>query len=66
MIRVDVTGDKGKHWQPAEIVQQENANPSRCWSWVLWRAEIHVDKNTDEVILLVIEHNTDYCKRFVD
>lgn len=49
VIRVDVTANKGQHWQPAEIIQQENANPGRCWSWVLWRAEIPLNENVNEV-----------------
>lgn len=47
--RVDITADKGQTWQPAEIVEQEDADPGRCWSWVLWRAEIPVQKSEKEV-----------------
>lgn len=48
--RVDITVNGGAKWIPAEIVQQENADPGRCWSWVLWKAEIPVEDNSSEEV----------------
>ncbi|XKL64794.1 hypothetical protein PGB90_004880 [Kerria lacca] len=46
IIRIDLTADKGLKWHTAKIIHQENANPGRCWSWVLWKAEIDIDKSS--------------------
>lgn len=50
ILRVDITADKGKMWYTADIVNQEDAAAGRCWSWVLWKAEIPIDKNLKQVI----------------
>lgn len=49
ILRVDITADKGKMWYTADIINQEDAPAGRCWSWVLWRVEIPIDKNIKEV-----------------
>lgn len=52
--RVDITVNGGAKWIPAEIVQQENADPGRCWSWVLWKAEIPVEDNSSEEVIYLL------------
>lgn len=50
IIRVDVTADGGKNWQPAEIVLQDvDAKLTKCWSWVIWHCEFPVSDGVNEV-----------------
>lgn len=50
IIRVDVTGDKGKTWQVAELEQEDdkNAAAGRHWAWTLWTAKIPVSSDNQK------------------
>ncbi|XP_019867605.2 sulfite oxidase, mitochondrial isoform X2 [Aethina tumida] len=50
IVRVDVTGDQGKTWHVANLLQ-DSAQPPQHWSWTLWTVKIPVDKNTKMVEL---------------
>ncbi|GAB1868830.1 sulfite oxidase [Camponotus japonicus] len=49
IIRVDVTNDKGKTWYTADLVEDLQAKQGRYWSWSLWRVELPVEKNINEI-----------------
>ncbi|KAI9478568.1 MAG: Oxidoreductase, molybdopterin-binding domain-containing protein [Benjaminiella poitrasii] len=44
--RVDVSGDDGKTWTPAELYQPAvGNNHGRVWSWCLWSTTVSTEKN---------------------
>lgn len=49
IIRVDVTNDKGKTWHTADLTEDLQAKQDRYWSWSLWRVELPVNKNINEI-----------------
>ncbi|XP_029660614.1 probable sulfite oxidase, mitochondrial isoform X1 [Formica exsecta] len=49
IIRVDVTNDKGKTWHTADLIEDLQAKQGRYWSWSLWRVELPVGKNINEI-----------------
>ncbi|CAL1682132.1 unnamed protein product [Lasius platythorax] len=49
IIRVDVTNDNGKTWHTADLTEDLQAKQGRYWSWSLWRVELPVDKNINEI-----------------
>ncbi|CAH0386283.1 unnamed protein product [Bemisia tabaci] len=52
IVRVDVTGDQGKTWQVAKLIDEEaDARPYRHWGWTLWTAEIPVSSGSKQVEL---------------
>eukprot|EP00551_Chaetoceros_affinis_P009553 CAMPEP_0203672214 /NCGR_PEP_ID=MMETSP0090-20130426/7778_1 /ASSEMBLY_ACC=CAM_ASM_001088 /TAXON_ID=426623 /ORGANISM="Chaetoceros affinis, Strain CCMP159" /LENGTH=679 /DNA_ID=CAMNT_0050537481 /DNA_START=163 /DNA_END=2202 /DNA_ORIENTATION=- len=42
IVRVDVTGDEGKSWTTANIVQGGDQKFGRAWAWVFWECDIPV------------------------
>ncbi|MCJ1285423.1 hypothetical protein MMC26_004763 [Xylographa opegraphella] len=42
VVRVEVSGDEGRSWLDAEIVEGKGER----WCWVLWRAHVKADKGT--------------------
>jgi sulfite oxidase len=40
IVRVDVTGDGGKMWEAANIVQGGDQKFARAWAWVFWECEV--------------------------
>lgn len=40
IVRVDITGDGGKSWQAANIVQGGDQKFGRAWAWVFWECEV--------------------------
>lgn len=40
IVRVDVTGDGGKTWQAANIVEGGDQKFGRAWAWVFWECEV--------------------------
>nr|XP_045607960.1 sulfite oxidase, mitochondrial-like isoform X2 [Procambarus clarkii] len=42
IIRVDVSGDGGKNWQEADVLESDDNRHPRAWGWTLWSAEIPV------------------------
>ncbi|KKZ65697.1 sulfite oxidase [[Emmonsia] crescens] len=52
VTRVEVSGDGGKTWVDAELdygADSFNKTKSK-WSWVLWRAEVEVEKGSNKTI----------------
>lgn len=52
VTRVEVSGDGGKTWIDAELdygADSFNKTKSK-WSWVLWRAEVEVEKGANKTI----------------
>jgi sulfite oxidase len=39
IVRVDVTGDDGKTWEPAAITQGTNQPFGKAWAWVFWQCD---------------------------
>uniref|UniRef100_A0A7S2MXZ7 sulfite oxidase n=1 Tax=Helicotheca tamesis TaxID=374047 RepID=A0A7S2MXZ7_9STRA len=40
IVRVDLTGDKGKTWATADIKQGNDQKYGRAWAWVFWSCEL--------------------------
>lgn len=40
---------KGKTWYTADLVEDLQAKQGRYWSWSLWRVELPVEKNINEI-----------------
>lgn len=40
IVRVDITGDGGKTWVPADITQGGDQPFGRAWAWVFWEVEV--------------------------
>jgi sulfite oxidase len=47
ITRVDVSGDKGKTWQRAELLGSAQAGK---WAWTLWRAQVRVERGERRAI----------------
>ncbi|XP_028169216.1 sulfite oxidase isoform X2 [Ostrinia furnacalis] len=53
ILRVDVSADQGKTWIEAESTAVDPAPHKQHYSWMLWKANIPVDKGQKEVELWV-------------
>ncbi|XP_063827400.1 sulfite oxidase [Ostrinia nubilalis] len=53
ILRVDVSADQGKTWIEAEPTAVDPAPHKQHYSWMLWKANIPVDKGQKEVELWV-------------
>mmetsp|Transcript_7062 Transcript_7062/g.14181 ORF Transcript_7062/g.14181 Transcript_7062/m.14181 type:complete len:633 (-) Transcript_7062:285-2183(-) len=42
IIRVDVSADGGRTWQPAELGQGAEQSQNRAWAWTFWEAEVDI------------------------
>ncbi|KAL4923355.1 putative sulfite oxidase [Aspergillus undulatus] len=55
VTKVQVAGDGGKNWVDAQIGNSgpdvPNGNRARKWCWVLWRAEVIVEKGTGKEVV---------------
>ncbi|KAL6432714.1 hypothetical protein ACFW04_006253 [Cataglyphis niger] len=40
---------KGKTWHTADLIEDPQAKQGRHWSWSLWRVELPVDKDINEI-----------------
>ncbi|CAG9766775.1 unnamed protein product [Ceutorhynchus assimilis] len=50
IIRVDISTDQGKTWQPAQLDFQDNKSDyPHNWSWTLWSCKLPIDKNQHDV-----------------
>ncbi len=52
VVRVDVTGDGGKSWTTANIVQGGDQKFGRAWAWVFWECDVPVDVQEDGTVSL--------------
>ena len=52
VVRVDVTGDNGKSWATAEIVQGGDQKFGRAWAWVFWECEVPAKLEIDGTVKL--------------
>jgi sulfite oxidase len=47
VTRVEVSGDDGRQWMQAEIIDHEGASK---WSWVLWKAKLKIEPGSKRPI----------------
>lgn len=47
VTRVEVSGDEGRTWTPAEIIPDEDMSK---WSWVLWKAKLKTKPGSKKTI----------------
>lgn len=40
IVRVDITGDGGKTWATADIIEGGNQKFGRSWAWVFWASDV--------------------------
>ncbi|GKY93840.1 hypothetical protein MPSEU_000350900 [Mayamaea pseudoterrestris] len=40
IVRVDVTGDDGKTWNTAQLLQGRDQKFGRAWAWTFWECEV--------------------------
>ena len=43
VVRVDVTGDGGKSWTTANIIEGGDQKFGHAWAWVFWECELNVE-----------------------
>ena len=52
VVRVDITGDEGKSWTTADIVQGGDQRFGRAWAWVFWECEVPAKMSEDGTVSL--------------
>ena len=52
VVRIDVTGDEGKSWTTANIVQGGDQKFGRAWAWVFWECEVPANIQEDGTVSL--------------
>lgn len=52
IVRVDITGDDGKSWTSADIVQGGDQRFGRAWAWVFWECEVPAKIRKDGTVSL--------------
>ena len=40
IVRVDLTGDGGKTWATADLLDGANQRFGRAWAWTFWKCEV--------------------------
>lgn len=53
IVRVEVSTDGGKHWQPAKLGEGKDQPLGRAWAWTFWGCEAEVAAGQEEVELVV-------------
>ncbi len=52
IVRVDITGDEGKSWTTANIVQGGDQKFGRAWAWVFWECEVPAKVKSDGTVTI--------------
>lgn len=53
IVRVDVSGDNGKSWSTATLLEGSRQRFGRAWAWTFWSAEVPAKVQEDGTVHLV-------------
>jgi len=59
VVRINITGDGGKTWKPAEITMGGDQKFNRAWAWVFWTCE-------DIAAIVDEDGQVEICSKAVD